>query len=381
MYSPLRHVSALFRKPRPIQLTFFLTRRCNARCPFCFYVGAKEPRPEPAPELALGEIRRVSGSLGTLLWLAFSGGEIYLRKDLAEIARVFYRQNRPAILLLPTNGLLPELIRERTEQILADCPRTVVVVKLSLDGIGDEHDRLRTTPGGFERTMQTYRRLTPLLGRYRNFELGINTVFMADNQDRMEEIIAFVEQLPHIRTHTVSLARGNLADSRYKQIDPYTYRRTIERLAAGLRDGTASTYRFGGARLKAAQDILQRRLIYRTLTSDTRQIPCYAGRLNLVLTETGELFPCEMLATSFGNVRHAGYDVPRLLNSARAHSIVQSIAADHCHCTHECYFITNILFNPCLYPALAREYGRLPGTRRARVHRSDAVPAHAGVRP
>jgi len=27
-----------------------------------------------------------------------------------------------------------------------------------------------------------------------------------------------------------------------------------------------------------------------------------------------------------------------------------------CHCTHECYFMTNILFNPRLYPSLMKEY-------------------------
>ena len=208
-YSPFRHLPSVLWKRRPIQLTFFVTRKCNARCPFCFYLGGSAPAPLRPPELSLDEIRRVSASLGTLQWLAFSGGEPFLRRDLAEIARVFYRQNRPAILLLPTNGLLPELIRERTEQILADCPRSVVVVKLSLDGVGAEHDRLRATPGGFTRLMQTYRLLAPLLDQYRNFELGINTVFTADNQNQMEKIIAFVEQLPRIHTHTISLVRSH----------------------------------------------------------------------------------------------------------------------------------------------------------------------------
>jgi MoaA/NifB/PqqE/SkfB family radical SAM enzyme len=360
-YSPFRHLPSVLWKRRPIQLTFFVTGRCNARCPFCFYVDTPRPAPLGAAELSIEEIGRVAGSLGTLQWLAFSGGEPFLRRDLAEIARVFYRQNRPAILLLPTNGLMPELIRDRTAQILADCPRTVVVVKLSLDGIGGLHDRLRATPGAFERVMQTYRLLAPLLQRHRNFELGINTVFLADNQNEMEQIITYVEQLAHIRMHTISLVRGNLADSRFKQIDPQTYRRTIERLESGLKRRTASTYRFGGARLKAAQDIVQRRLILRTWVDDARQIPCYAGRINLVLTETGELHPCEMLAASMGNVRAADYDVPRLLSSQRSRSIVQGIADARCHCTHECNFITNILFNPRCYPALANEYWRLPG--------------------
>jgi radical SAM protein with 4Fe4S-binding SPASM domain len=87
-----------------------------------------------------------------------------------------------------------------------------------------------------------------------------------------------------------------------------------------------------------------------------RIIPCYAGRLNLVLTETGEVKPCEILADSFGNVRDFGYDIRKVVSSERADEIRQSIKKGRCFCTHECYFMTNILFNPKLYPALARGY-------------------------
>jgi hypothetical protein len=39
--------------------------------------------------------------LGRLLWLAFSGGEIFLLDDLVDIAKTFYGNNTPAIILLP----------------------------------------------------------------------------------------------------------------------------------------------------------------------------------------------------------------------------------------------------------------------------------------
>jgi radical SAM protein with 4Fe4S-binding SPASM domain len=359
MYSPWRHVDSVVWKRRPLQLTFFVTRKCNARCPYCFYLNGATPPDSADGELTLEEIRRIARSLGPLLWLAFSGGEPFLRKDLVEISRVFYAHNRPAIMLYPTNGLLPELIYRETEQILSDCPRSTVVVKLSLDGIGADHDALRRTPGGFARVMQTYRRLAGLLYEYPNFELGINTVFLSENQDKMDEIIDFVGTLAHVKTHTISLARGELADPRYQAVDADKYRRAVARLEANLKNRTANIYRFRGARLKAAQDILQRRLIHRTVIEQRRQIPCYAGRLNLVLTETGEVYPCEMLDTRLGNVREYHYDLARLLRSEAARTVNESIMDNRCYCTHECYFITNILFNPRLYPALLREYRQL----------------------
>jgi len=81
-YSPFRHTASIFRKCRPVQLTFFLTRRCNAKCSFCFYLSDQNLSAETGPELSLDEIRSISSSMGKLLWLAFSGGEIFLRDDI-----------------------------------------------------------------------------------------------------------------------------------------------------------------------------------------------------------------------------------------------------------------------------------------------------------
>ena len=372
----LRHAGSIAWKRRPIQLTFFVTRMCNARCPFCFYLASAHPAADHAPELSLAEIERVARSLGSLLWLAFSGGEIFLRKDLVEISRIFYERNRPAIMLYPTNGMLPELIHERTAQILRDCGDSIVVVKLSLDGVNAAHDTLRRTPGGFGKVMQTYHRLAGLLDDHPNFELGINTVFCSENQDRMDEIIEFVQSLEHVRTHTISLVRGNLADASYKEVDHAKYAQAVGKLAANLRSRAAPIYRFSGARLKAAQDILQRRLIHQTLLEQRRLIPCHAGRINLVLSETGEVYPCETRSESFGNVRAHGYDLRSVLRTAAARATLGSIGRWECHCTHECYFVTNILFNPRCYPALAKEWLRLrPARARPDDGGGETVPA------
>ena len=134
-------------KRDPIQLTFFLTRRCNSKCPFCFYLKSPDAGVGSREELSLDEIRKISGSLGNLLWLAFSGGEIYLRDDLAEISRTFHDNNKPAIMLFPTNGMLPEVIKTTTEQILRECRSSVIAVKLSIDGVGKRHDMLRADAG------------------------------------------------------------------------------------------------------------------------------------------------------------------------------------------------------------------------------------------
>jgi radical SAM protein with 4Fe4S-binding SPASM domain len=361
MHSPLRFLPSVFSKRRPLHFTFFVTRRCNARCPFCFYLE-RDGKGANDKEISLDEAKRFSPSLGKLLWLAFSGGEIYLREDLPELSRVLYEANSPSIMLYPTNGLMPRLIKEKTEQILKDCREARVVVKLSLDGVGSEHDELRGVAGSFDKVLETYESLRGLLYEYRNFELGINTVFCSINQDRMHGIISFVNGLEDVRTHTISMARGDIMDGSYKEVDTGKYLNAIRTLEAGLKDGSCATYGFRGAGVKAAQDILQRRIIHRTLKENRRRIPCYAGRLNLVMTETGDVFPCEAFndEMKLGNIRDCGYDVGELLKDGRTRKVVSRIR-DACFCTHECYLMTNILFNPRTWPRLLWEYVQLWG--------------------
>ncbi len=355
MHAALRHLPALLLKTRPAHLTLFVTRRCNARCPFCFYADARD-REGGAPELSLDELRRVAASMGPVPWLLFSGGEPSLRDDLAAIGQAFHDANGAAFLTVPTNGLLPDRLEETTAELLRRCPRSVVVVKLSLDGVGRDHDAIRGTAGGFERAMRSWERLARLAREHRRLELGVNTVFSRQNQARMDGIVDFVAGLDGARAHTLTMARGAPAPGGFADVDLGHYRRATARLEAHWeRRG----HRFAGAGLKAAQDRLRHRLVAETLESGRRPVPCSAGRLAVVLSETGEVWACEgRRGDPLGNVRDAGYDVGAVLRSAAALRARDEIAAGGCACAHECNLLVDVLFQPRTYPRLLREWAR-----------------------
>lgn len=360
MYSSLKYIPSIFTKRDLLQFTFFVTSRCNARCPFCFYWQDRHTKRD---ELTLAEIEKVSRSMGDLLWLLFSGGEIFMRQDLPQIAATFYRNNHPVIITLPTNGFAPNLIIPKTEEILNLCPESAVVVKVSLDGVGEEHDRIRNTPGNFKKAMETWAGLRELRSRHENLQIGINTVFCRENQDQMDEIIDYVNTLPDCETHTISLIRGNPATDDHKDIDLEKYRRAVDRLEQDLKGDKPKMYHFTLARLKTAQDLVQRRLIYETVRQSRRLLPCYAGRIAAVMNEEGDVFPCEILSESMGNVRDADYDLMRIFRSQRANQVRAMINKNRCYCSHECYFVTNILFNPLMYGQVARQYLELTSGR------------------
>lgn len=358
----LRHLPALV-KPRLLHLTIFLTRRCNQRCAFCFYLAADSPVTpgHRDGELSLTELQQIAGNTPPLLWLAFSGGEIFLRRDLVDIVTSFYRQTRPAIILLPSNGLATAEIVAASEEIVRTCPQSTVVVKLSLDGPPEIHDALRGVAGSHAAALATAAALGELQERYDNFELGINSVFCPATQESMLRTIDQVAAMPQIRTHTISLARGELADRQQLTAELDKYRQACEYLAAKLQNRQAATYSFGGARLKAAQDILQRRYILATAQQHKAQLPCLAGRLNLVIADDGTVYPCEAFLESMvmGNIRDHRGDLAGLLKTEAARRVVAAIQRGQCYCTHECYMMTNILFNPASYPALGKEYLKL----------------------
>ncbi len=353
MIGYLRFLPEVVRK-KPVQITFFVTRKCNSTCSYCFYLRGKE-QAGTGEELSLKEIEKIAENFRKILWFALSGGEIFLRDDIDQVVKAFYKNAKPNIILLPTNGTLPEVVGEKVEEILKFCNNSNVVVKLSLDALGEEHDRIRGFKGNFEKLMETYTKLAELKQRYKNLDIGINTVYSKFNQDKIEEIIEFVKGLDAVSTHTLSLVRGDLKDEEAKEVD-------IDRffaLSKRLESCRSNIYSFPLSKLKTSQDIIQDEIIFRTAKENRRIIDCFAGKLNLVITETGDVYPCEILPMRMGNLRDFNYNLKELLKSEMAKSTVDYIAKGECYCTHECYMITNILFNPRLYPRLILEWLRL----------------------
>ncbi|MCY2955601.1 MAG: radical SAM/SPASM domain-containing protein [Planctomycetota bacterium] len=359
-YSPLRFLPTILKKSRPIHLVMFVTKVCNARCAFCFYLEDANFSLEEG-DMSMEEITQVSKSLGTMLWIAFSGGEVFLRKDLPQIAQTFYKNNKPSIMFFPTNGIQADRILATTEEILKTCPKTAVTVKISIDAIGDLHSQMRGVKNTFENCVKTYEALNPLLDKYPNFDLAVNTVFAQANQDHVAEVIEYVRKW-RVTTHTLSLARGDLKNPEWKNVNMELYRKHVDRLAKEMRSGDHPIYRFWGGRIKAAQDIIQREMIYKTAVEGRWQTPCYAGRINVTVTHDGKLYPCEELSEDFriADMRKEGsFDIQKWLHSDRANQIKQRID-NGCFCTHECYAMTNLLFNPKLSAKILSGAMKLP---------------------
>jgi len=77
------------RPPSPPFLIVFINSLCNQACEHCFY-WRNLNRPD---DLTFEELQRLSADLGRIENLSLSGGEPFLRKEFAEICRMFIRNN------------------------------------------------------------------------------------------------------------------------------------------------------------------------------------------------------------------------------------------------------------------------------------------------
>ena len=92
----------------------FINSVCNLTCEHCFYWKNLNRR----DDLSYAEFETLSRELGTFENLNLSGGEPFMRKDLAEIIRLACIYLKPRLIHIPTNALAPPFIDKTTRKIL-----------------------------------------------------------------------------------------------------------------------------------------------------------------------------------------------------------------------------------------------------------------------
>ena len=60
---------------------------------------------------------------------------------------------------IPTNGSLTDQVASTVQDMLQSCPDIDLHIDVSIDALGEEHDKIRGVKGLFERAIQTYKEL------------------------------------------------------------------------------------------------------------------------------------------------------------------------------------------------------------------------------
>ncbi len=248
----------------PVYTHLELTYRCNQRCIHC-YATVNQSKQK---ELTTNEYKNIFDQLADLgtLFLAMTGGEIFMRKDFFDIAE--YAKKKSFALRLFTNGT--SITKAIAKQVIELNP---LRIEISLYGMSSKiHDKITKIPGSFVRTMDGILLLSKM-----GQNLTIKVPVMQQNISEVHLVKTFAEEngMEFISNPTI-VPRGD------GSIDNLQYRLTNEQLNYYFSNINSDWY-------------FKQPALNRTL--------CGAGKGIMAISPYGEVFPCVQIPIQVGDLR------------------------------------------------------------------------------
>ncbi len=150
--------------PRPKHVNLEVTKKCNARCTFCFYWQTKD-------ETVLDDYSQIVRKFDPMI-VTISGGEPTLRQDLPQLVRGMKDATDFVYISMVNNGSL--LTKERAKELHA---AGMNQINFSLDFPDERHDVYRGMKGNYQRIVGLIKEIRDI-----GFDrINFNTFIMRDN--------------------------------------------------------------------------------------------------------------------------------------------------------------------------------------------------------
>ncbi len=173
----------------PFSLAISITYRCNSKCKTCGIWKLKHKN-----EMTTEQIEDLSKSLGTeVLWFTITGGEPFLRDDLAEIIKFLCKYNKPLVVNIATNGTIDNMSKVINDILKACDKRIKLVINFSIDELKNKYKEVRGIDA-WDKVINNYNKVKLLKQKYKNLYLGVNITISQYNIQRFEKIYNYIEQ-------------------------------------------------------------------------------------------------------------------------------------------------------------------------------------------
>lgn len=297
-----RFIRTTVDKHLPVNAHFDLTYRCNERCIHCYL--DHEDYGEMTTEEVCAALDQLADA-GTL-FLTFSGGEIFLRKDLFEL--LHYARKLHFDISLKTNALL--LNEERAARLRAVGVRRVQISIYSAEPA--VHDSITQVPGSLARSLEAI----TLLQRM-GLQVKIACPLMRQNLLAYRGVMTLAEQLavPYVLDLTITpmmngdrgtLALRNSGDELLPVLTDQKLRQYL--MTRGNDAGDAERDQYGTRMPSEKMFAALGSASSSGLESDAYEdIPCSAGHNSLYISPYGDVFPCVQLVVPAGNLRRQSF--------------------------------------------------------------------------
>ena len=351
-------LAVILRKPNPKKIAIFrfaVTYKCNSRCKHCNIWRIYKNNPDDInKELKLEEIKEMfekSQYLKHLQGFSLTGGEPFLREDFVDLCGFFIEKYPDAIIGIPTNALLPNLIVDKLEEIVDEYkPKNSISVGISIDGIGKTHDEMRGMSGGYGRALKLIELLNARLPSVRK-----ETSFTITPQN-YEDLLDVYELSKGLNipfgfrfAQTSDVFFGDNIEKRFEWPEPMLME-VEEVINSILKDEIKSLKNLRLKNLPLPQQIDNMGIYYLTryymshmvdfirnpsmLEHFFKHFICYSGTHSLYMDPYGNIFPCTMLNKEIGNVHESDFD--EIWMSEKAKEVREFIAKKKCMCWGSC---------------------------------------------
>ena len=310
------HELKLSGEAAPIEaLSLEVTRRCVARCLMCNIWRMEDEQPELTAADWLELL--ASPALSQLKELDITGGEPFLREDLAELLLGIGRlraEHLPQLrsIAITTNGFLTQRLLEVVGEVIGPLERAGIslVFACGLDAVGAVHDRIRGVPGGWQKLHASIEGLKVLQTLHPSLVLGIKTTVSRHNIDELEAVCSYADAQGLFSIISPYILTAN----RYANLG------AEEELALSVAETEKLQQFYASPRFRWSY---YRQELLRYLETGRMEKPCSAGFNYFFIRSTGQLFACPIIAAPLGNITRT--PLPQLIDSPAATRFRQGV--------------------------------------------------------
>lgn len=168
----------------PLRYFFELTYLCNLNCPYC-YVGNDRNK----DELSTEQWFKIIEQIPFYSFVTIVGGEPLIRKDFIQILEKTAKKTLGKLNVV-TNGILIN------DEIIEAFIRTkMMLLSVSLDGYGQNHDKNRNKEGIFDKIITNLDNLNSKKGKKGKPMVDIKTIILENNLDDLPKLYKLCDEM------------------------------------------------------------------------------------------------------------------------------------------------------------------------------------------
>lgn len=284
-----RLIARTVRVGLPLSVHFDLTYRCNERCVHCYLDHEDHGELTTAECLSVLEQLARSGTL----FLTFSGGEIFLRRDFEEILAAARRMHFDVS--LKSNALL--ITPERAVMLKRHGVRRVQISVYS-----DEpavHDAITKVSGSLQRSLAAI----PLL-HAQGIHVKLACPLMKQNLLAYRGVMALAERLnvPYVLDLTITPMMDGGSG-------PLEHRASPDALLPILQDAALQACGTHAPVAESDTELFLGSTVSSGIESSVYEdLPCSAGHNSCYISPYGDVYACVQLPMSAGNLRETSFE-------------------------------------------------------------------------